>query len=311
MSSDSHEIHSLLSDSEADRILSGPHFTAKDYYWVPDQNNGSYQGGQIIFDTQLQTNSWNVWADAYLEIPLTVQAVQGGTAYTELDPVSFKQSVLSLINGIQIEVAGSQTVVPLTTNNQISAQTRLWFDASKDSPDTTYLQLSKSKLNNGWLGTGSAQGLYYSQTTALAQTTAGTLYPSNNPFNFVGATGAFASTGSFQQNQAYNPGFDNGVVQFKCNSTYASNKFYTNAVIGLKYIHDFFRSLDFPALGLRFRMTFNTPITQSTSALTQSVPLLVGSVNSAGSAIVKCTNEYRKPQFEHMQIIYSFGQIPA
>lgn len=149
-----------------------PDFTQyrhKEWQWIPDINNGSYNAGRVNFDTLHLLNSWIIWRNSYLQLNLRVQASQvgGSRPYTADSDVSLRNCVTSLIRGMLIQCNDITVSQPNDVN--LMAQIRNMIEMSPDyvenmgstihmSPDNTTIPLADWNANAAAVSTGEVLG---------------------------------------------------------------------------------------------------------------------------------------------------------
>ena len=88
-------------------------FDSKQFFYVPDQNNGSYPAGQIRFDATALSNSGKLFDSnqSFITIPLVLQMASGtGTCADAVEnafALSLKNGYHQLINSISVELGNN------------------------------------------------------------------------------------------------------------------------------------------------------------------------------------------------------------
>lgn len=123
----------------------------KEYAWVPDTNNGSYNG-QITFDlTSLgQSQRWINYSEAYIEIPYVISAKSTialvGPAIVTAASLGLKDGFHQLIDSLSVEING-RTVIQ--TQNFINAHTQF-----KLLTTSSFNDITKNGPTNGFFSDG-------------------------------------------------------------------------------------------------------------------------------------------------------------
>lgn len=95
---DKQEIDSFLHTEE----IQVPSYQTRENLNFNDINQGSYSN-QILFDGMTAKNSWNVWADAYVVVPIDVRSSNPAQPYTSSSVIGFKDGgSCNFISGISI-----------------------------------------------------------------------------------------------------------------------------------------------------------------------------------------------------------------
>lgn len=254
-------------------------FVDSQYVYFPDYNASSYSSGIIRFDSLATRDQFVIWGDSYLQIPISI-STSAGAAYTQYDPISFKNSVLDLITGVQINSGSGQTLVNDNSIQYIN-NLRLLMETAFDAEfgNMADLQFWKNDL------------LPPDGTTAGSWGVGGAAFPNpavyNNPWpddTPAGAGAVAIDTNNFY-NTNYNEGFANRIKFFKCNASFGNapvnGTFQMIVNIPLRYIHKWFEQLNFPLLNCRFQFNFSTPLiapTATPAAISTSyMPFMIGS----------------------------------
>ena len=102
--------------------------------YVPDQNNGSYANGQVVFDLATLSNSGKYidFQNSYIVVPLVMNLnLTGSTASSPENAfaASLKNGYHQLINSISVEIANRQ-VVNLTNMSNLDIHYKLLTTSS-------------------------------------------------------------------------------------------------------------------------------------------------------------------------------------
>jgi len=95
----------------------------KQYYYVNDQNNGSYPTGQVLLDLSSLTNSGKFldWSQSFLAVPLvmTVNSSAGtlDAAVQNAFAASLKNGYHHLLNSMQVQISNNDCVQTQNYNN--------------------------------------------------------------------------------------------------------------------------------------------------------------------------------------------------
>lgn len=286
---DAEAVHNLFSAPEDDTLMN---FTASEYLFMQDLQQGNYGAGQIRYDTLVSKDQWVIWADSWLAIPLSVSSANA-TPFNGHENIAFKTSVLSLINSIQITTASGQTIVNDNQYIQYINNLRLLLETAFDAQFTNMndLQLWKDTSLPPFTaaGAGATVGQIGWNSGSPSVGTNETIATSDpQQFTYNAAAGAPPPGSSVANiNPAYNEGFAKRVQFFKANASFAAGVYSMIVTIPLKYIHPFFAALSFPVINTRFQFTFNTPVrfVSATPGIPASdMPLMVDPVTLATNA---------------------------
>lgn len=220
-----HEVEQLanLFISDNDKEIG---YTESQLMYLTDINNGAYSTGEVRFDTSTLKEQFILYSEGFLVIPITVTA-SGGTAFQNTTPVAFRQSVLSLITGMTISMGNGDVIVNEISGLNFINHLRLLTSQHDDefrtlAPLLQFYKEEKNSVNNA-------------EFTVTTNTLTG-------------------------RDATYNSGFANRINSFVASSTWNGtiNGYTTDVVIPLKYVHPFFKELNFPVLNMRFMFTFQT-----------------------------------------------------
>ena len=128
--SDPQELESLF---ETTNIHNEKHYKRIEYLTVADEQAGDYSGGQISFNLLNHKAKFTVLSDSYLTFPMQVTVGTQGAAPAGNFKIAVKNSILSLIQGVQVSTSDGKGLV----NEQlmtvpIMANLRLMLDSSID-----------------------------------------------------------------------------------------------------------------------------------------------------------------------------------
>ena len=281
---DVEELFNLKSDVSSSQDNYDPlkAYKSVNYSFINDNNNNSYSAGRLTWDLISIQNQFVVLADSYLRIPIDVKCAAGGTAFADGDGIAFKNSVLDLITGVQVQAGNGSIIVNEPTNMHFINKLRLALDTTFDGlKNITELQYEPDSVALSY--TGASGGNWLSGKKVATNENVDT-----------GASGS------------WNEGFSNRIKLFKRQATFASNTFSLVVYIPLRYIHPFFKACDMPLVNNRLLLTFFTPITNSTSAVTVNAPLLHATNNAAAATMSDaqiqitgtCRLYYKRVQFD-------------
>lgn len=158
----------LIFEESLDVDSTQPIFTDKDYTYILDSNNGSYNS-QITFESsQLSNNDRYInWSEAYIEIPLVLSlnataVTTGFHAAAAQYSASLKSGFWNLINSISVDVNG-QNVVSLTpfTNMYINFKALTTFSQEDQEKFGGLLGFAKDdSLSFQYSNAASTNGIY-------------------------------------------------------------------------------------------------------------------------------------------------------
>ena len=252
-------------------------FQNRQFTYVPDQNNGSYPNGQIIFDLASLSNSGKYvdWSQSILVIPLVLNLNATSGAFPNSSDAAFaaslKNGVHQLINSMSVEITNNQ-VVNLTSFSNLDINYKLLSSMSLDD----YTNLGKTLLfskdtaesvfyqgaNTSALGCGECNN-NIKQSTFLTTNGWGAtaidynagrlermLYTSFDP--------AATTPAKYTSSTYCNTQLKNYVTYSASNTTY-----YITATIPLRVLHDVFKKLPLTK-GMYARLIINTNTACST-----------------------------------------------
>ena len=268
MAADAYTFNVALEKDENEFI-----FSNRQYVWISDQNSGNYPNGQIQFDLSSLSNSGKIidFQQSFLTIPLVLNIGSfTGTAPTasaeNVFAASLKNSFLSLINSLSLEISNNQ-VINLTAFSNLDIHYRLLstmdfntyqnFGASinfcKDTPESINYQGGATSSN---VGIGECNNNIKSSLFAADSNYNGSIFTQNagrlermkNTSFDINGVGAVNYTTTSNLNIAGK----NYCVQNGTNITY-----YILATIPLKCLHDIFTQLPL-SKGIYCRLVINT-----------------------------------------------------
>jgi hypothetical protein len=134
---------------------------SKEVAWIPDQNNGSYNGS-IVFDCSAlgTSNRWLSYSEAYIEIPYVI-GMQGSadiTANVNANTATIKDGFHHLIDSISVEL-NQKTVCQVQNFSNVHAHFRMLTGSSAED-------IIKNRVTTGFYGE-SVNGLTYSQAATV------------------------------------------------------------------------------------------------------------------------------------------------
>ena len=116
--------HLVYEDAVSTELYTTSEFTAKQYLYVNDNNNGSYSS-QIVLDTTSLSNSgmWIGWSEAFILMPLVVQfegtGIGAGTCYDWV--VGMKNGYWQMIHAMTVEFNNRNVVQQVPFLNVFSS----------------------------------------------------------------------------------------------------------------------------------------------------------------------------------------------
>jgi hypothetical protein len=219
---DSLELDSLW---KASNVYDEAAYEKVEYIQLADQQGSNYSAGQVTWLTDMAMKNHVVYSESYLQVPLKVTLGAAGR-------IAVKNSLLSLIQGIQIE-SGAGTVI---CNEQMSTpiinNLRLLIDSSVDFIDGNEL-------------------MYFGKDQAIEPNVSGA------DFSLVGGVPATVTSKVPGVNPYENPALASRISVFRKRATVVAAVQQYVAYIPLKFLHDFFRQMDFPIINLSLRITMN------------------------------------------------------
>ena len=269
-------------------------FSSRQYTWVPDQNNGSYATGSIVFDLASLSNSGRFvdYSQSYITIPLVLD-VNLGTATTATVENAFAASLKAgyhqLINSVSIEVTNN-SVVNLCNLSNVKINYDLLSTCSKEDEQNFLPSINFAK--------DTAESIIYRKdATAYGYGECNNVITSQ-PFNPALGWGK----SMFSQNQGrlqrmVNTSFDPSTTLNTAAANYTSTSaaqtsiknyvtqgatdivYYVMATIPLKIVHDIFKKLPLTK-NAYLRVIANTNANCSCTVTT----------NAAGALIVSSTS---------------------
>jgi len=247
-------------------------FQNKQFTYVPDQNNGSYNNGQIIFDLASFANSGKYvdWSQSLLVIPLVLNlnAVSGsfGNGVDSAFAASLKNGAHQLINSLSVELTNNQ-IVNLTSFSNLDINYKLLSTMSADDQ----INLSKTLL----FSKDTAESVFYqgANTSALGAGECNNNIKQStfSTTNGWGASGIDYNAGrldrmlytSFDLSSSLTPSkYTNAAycgTNLKNYVTYSASNitYYITATIPLRILHDVFKKLPL-VKGSYARLIINT-----------------------------------------------------
>lgn len=234
---DSLEIESLFSQTNE---IDEASYERVEYVALTDTNGSNYASGQISFITDNCMKNHICYSESYLQIPIQV-------AMSACGRIAVKNSLLSLIQGIQIESGSGTSIANENTSTPILANLKLLIDSSTDFLDGSELnffgkdQLIEANVSGADFSTVGAVSASATSSTGAALG----VVPYRNP--------AMSSRISVFTQRA------NSYVDASGNSVNAGVAGFQSfcAYIPLKFIHSFFAAMDFPMVNLSLKITVN------------------------------------------------------
>ena len=239
-----------------------------------------FQGASVTFDLLSLDREWTEWNNAWLALPITI--TPQANAFSPSPVVAFKASILSMIRGFEVKTSGGQTV------------------CSETNGATTFASHLRMMLqnNNDW-SLGTAPSLMYSKDRAPPGVPSG-LFSKGNiqnpktakytaaPDDTTNADNPVCNLGFMERNAAL---LDS---TFGLDGSYVADKkagFNTTLNIPLRYISDFFASLDFPIINSRFQITFHLNTTNAASSYSPMCmgTTLAGSKETGAAPVINIT----------------------
>lgn len=247
-------------------------FQNRQFTYVPDQNNGSYPSGQIVFDLASFANSGKYvdWSQSLLVIPLVLNlnAASGsfGNGLDSAFAASLKNGAHQLINSLSVELTNN-SVVNLTSFSNLdinyklltsmSADDQLNFGKtllfSKDTAESVFYQ----GLNTSALGAGECNNNIKQSTFTTTNGWGATAIDSNAGRLDRMFYTSFDLSSSLVPSKYTNASLCN--TNLKNYVTYSASNitYYITATIPLRILHDIFKKL--PLIkGSYMRLIINT-----------------------------------------------------
>jgi hypothetical protein len=232
--------------------LSGEPFTEKQWVYLIDQNNGSYQSNQIILDTSSLSNSGKYvdYSQAYISVPVCVAlTAPAGVAIPSTTDfaVAVKNGHYQLINSMTVQYNNS-SVIQTTSFSNFHVNYKLITSMSLDDVKNTGASIGFSPDSaSSW--SYDAGGLGFKNNTITpnldsASTYAGTAYNAgmydrqiNNATNLTaqGLNGILDESKLTYVNKSFTKNITVGAKESKV--------WWFEATIRLKDIHDFFNKI--------------------------------------------------------------------
>jgi hypothetical protein len=252
-------------------------FSDFQYQFVNDINSGSYASGQVQFNLTNMGDKFTILRDSYLEIPLSVSSSVVGTPYTAATKIAIKNSLLSLISGLQITTTdGSVIVNEQTGATPIIQNLKLLLDSNIDwvnsLAQTIHYEGKDTLTSFTYNGNTPIDGIDPDITQGIATTDYTTNYALANRIAIF--TIQTAAAGNF--------GTVNGVA----------NAFPFLALIPLRLLHSVFDQFSFPMVNYPMLMTFNIagvagsqyqPFTYATAVANAGIN--VGAAGAVGATV--------------------------
>lgn len=181
----------------------------------------------IIFSFQDVKDCFISFKDAWIEIPVTVTALAGGSAkpFSVAPLLAAKASLLSLLNSVRVTTVGNSSLLDTEANLHLSANLRLLLENNPEFLQTVASQIHYSKD--------------YPHSTSVGM---------KGESSLTGArTDEFVAADNCARTSDYNVGFMKRRSALLADAdSVATTDIKFRAKIPLKYIHDFFAQLDFP-----------------------------------------------------------------
>jgi hypothetical protein len=246
------------------------------YIYANDTNSGSYASGQVNFNLSTLGDKFTILRDSYLEIPMTVACNSGGTTFSAATHLAVKNSLLSLIFGLQITTTDGQVIVNEQTGaTPIIQNLKLFLDSNYDwiNSLSQSIHYQGKDMNTSVGGSIGVNTVSPDITTAISTTDYTTNYPLANRISCLqtqcAAAGAVAGAGGF---------------------------FSFIATIPLRLVHSIFDQFSFPMVNYPLLLTFNIssiggnqyqPFTIGTAAanvqLSTTTPTVVPAVTASAT----------------------------
>jgi len=306
---DSFMINNLLGDNN-------PHeFKKSMWSWIGDSNQASYSSGNIVFKTESLRTIWKDIHNAYVAIPISVV---GSTAYTGVELVAFKASVLSFVFGVLIKMNG--TTVSDNDNIMFINNIKLLIEKSIDWATINGPEIHYAKDAN--IATDANDGVrlkiidptanFVAATSAGAVTKALVALTSQNPtYNagFFKRASFLRGNWNYENNDSIAPAAtqsinwvgsgglnaSGGAIPASIGTTPSVSSYSLTITIPLKLVHSFFDSLNFPVINDSFEITIKTTNNSSCSFPPMTVP--TGTYAPSITIRSQCRLYYRKLEF--------------
>ena len=222
-----------------------PTFTNKQLSYVEDSNNGNYASGAVRIEPgNTMKTVWSTLSEGYILMPISV-AASSGTALTAASLIACKQSVLSFINSVMFTASNTQIINETDINIINNLKLLNNFDYEFQKEYGAELQFAKDSSTQS--------------TTAAANT-------------------------GILNDVSVNAGLNQRVQFFKQSSQFANGVFSTVVKIPLRFIHDIFKSMDFPLINFDYKFQFGLNMYQN-----QSFAPMVKDVSANATNGLTCT----------------------
>ena len=281
------------------------------HVWVPDQNNGSYPNGQVLFDLASLSNSGKFlsFAESILVVPLVVTTVCTASTASSAENAfltSLKNGYHQLINSMSVEITNAQ-VVSLTNFSNLDINYRLLTTCSvedernflpsinfhKDTAESIMYAGATDAIGVGEYNNVIKQSLFTS-ATGWGKTgwnfNSGRLQRMMNT-SFDPINSMYGSGGAKLVNE--NATKATGKNYYTSAGTNTDNVHYILATIPLKIIHDLFRKMPLvKGAYVRLIVNLNTQCqsvvtiasskytTYTTTSLNQTFPLMLSPIGT-------------------------------
>lgn len=140
-----------------------PKFTKSELLFSTDSNNGDYSAGQLIFETNILSNSgrFQSWRNGWIDIPMQIKvsSTAGGFDTTNDLLIAIKQSNYSFINSLQI-TSNSSTVFQTTENISEYIHFYLNTEQNQDVVNVNSKTINYTKSTGEAWGFDASGGLY-------------------------------------------------------------------------------------------------------------------------------------------------------
>ena len=229
-------------------------FVSSQFEYITDESAGSYNTScdsvNIVYDTTPFSARWVNYGRSYIQIPLTIY----NSAYAATNVVALKQSVLSLISGLQVTPTDGQSIINQgsSTHLDIYNNIKLMADSSKEQAEQlkSILVLAKDQGSSDYRVLPNDFYGYMNCSKEFSMTGASVTFDTS--VNFSCTPSGTGTSGSFNTGLAYR--------KTKTMKNLDTGAFSILVQIPLRFLHDFFTKIDRPILGGNFRIqiTMNT-----------------------------------------------------
>ena len=292
---DEYSFHTSTQEQDSEFL-----FSNRQFVYIPDQNNSSYNAGQVLFDLASLSNSGRFvdFQQAFVTVPLVMNLNTDQTAANVENAFacSLKNGFHQLVNSISVEITNCQTVnltsfsnldinFKLLTTSSVSDERNFLpsINFAKDNSESITYQPAASAT--GW---GECNNSILQSTFSSAGGYGKTCFNSNNgrlermrntSFDPAGGTqSTFTSTTSLNSS---------GKNYYKATGA-TDCTYYILATIPLKILHDIFRKIPLTK-GMYMRLTLNLNVScQSVITLGSSGATYTGYTTTAYNNVFPC-----------------------